>query len=92
LAGARDTGSVTSSNEKLRDDAHAALDALRFTPLAHRERVEPREPFDLLVRLFQIEAGGEIAIGGRLDHLRERLRDLLLRIIDVLQLMQEHVF
>src|SRR3569623_1730649 len=51
------------------------------------------QALDLLVSFVQmrLEARYQIAIGRFLDHLRKRLGDLLLRVIDVLQLMQQQV-
>ena len=52
------------------------------------------QAIDLGIGFFEMrfEAGGEITVGGLLDHLRQRPGDLLLGIIDVLQAVHEHVF
>src|SRR4051794_255215 len=51
------------------------------------------EPLDLLVGLFQMgfQPRDEVPVGGLIDHLGERFEDLLLRIVDVLQTMNEQV-
>jgi hypothetical protein len=38
-----------------------------------------------------LQTGREVAVGCLVDHLRQRLGDLVLGIIDILQAMQQHV-
>src|SRR5437588_696941 len=49
------------------------------------------QPLDLLIGLLEmrLQTGREIAVGRLIDHLRQRLRDLLLCIINILQAVQE---
>jgi hypothetical protein len=51
------------------------------------------QPGDLPFRLAQVrlEAGTERGCGGLADHLRQRLRDLVLGVVHVLKLVEEQV-
>ena len=51
------------------------------------------EPLDLLVGFLKmvLQTLRQVAVGGLLDHLRQRLGDLLLGVIDILQAMQQQV-
>ena len=51
------------------------------------------EPLDLLLGLFEMAfKPGQIAVGGLIDHLRQRLNDLMLGVIDVLKTVQKQIF
>ena len=51
------------------------------------------QPLDLLVGFFEMsfQTLRQIAVGRLIDHLRQRLGDLLLGVIDVLQTVQQQV-
>jgi hypothetical protein len=66
-----------------------------FVPLASLPSLAKAfRPLNLLVGLLEmvLEARDEVAIGRLIDHLGERLQDLLLRVVDVLKTVYEQVF